>query len=81
MKDTYKSEFSEKQAWKMRDAWNVKNSLVRQLHEKRVRCIETEIIYESVTKAAEIIGCSRTNIYSCLHGRSKTAKKLHWEYV
>lgn len=81
MKDTYKSEFSEKQAWKMRDAWNVKNSLVRQLHEKRIRCIETGVVYDSVTKAAKVIGCGRTNIQSCLHGRSKTAKKLHWEYL
>lgn len=81
MKDNYKTPFSEKQARKMSEAWNVKNSLVRQLHEKSVRCIETGVIYDSVTKAARVIGCSRTNIYSCLHGRSKTAKKLHWEYV
>lgn len=81
MKDTYKSEFSEKQARKMSEAWNVKNSLVRQLHEKRVRCIETGVIYDSVTKAAEMVGCTRGNIYGHLHGRSKTAKKLHWEYV
>lgn len=81
MKDIYKSEFSEKQVRKMSEAWNSKNSLVRQLHEKRVRCIETGVIYDSVSKAAKSIGCSRTNVYSCLTGKSKTAKKLHWEYV
>lgn len=35
----------------------------------RVRCIETGIIYESVSHAASVIGCGRSAICNQLEGR------------
>lgn len=81
MKDVHKAPMYDKSAKKLSEAWNVKNSLLRQIHQKPIRCIETGVVYESVTSAAMAIGCGKNNLISCLKGRSKTARKLHWEYV
>lgn len=50
---------------------------------KKVRCIETGQIFDSVSDANEFLGKNRrnSNIVMCLKGKNKTAYKLHWEYV
>ena len=48
---------------------------------KQVRCIETNITYESLTAAFEATGINICNICGCASGKRKTAGKLHWEYV
>lgn len=50
---------------------------------KRVRCIETGIIYDSVREASRAVGLSSNGaqISKVCNGKAKTAKKLHWEFV
>ena len=47
---------------------------------KKVKCIETGIVYDSLKEAAEKTGNSSTNISAVLKGNQKTTKKTHWEY-
>ena len=48
---------------------------------KRVCCIETNIIYESVSEAARVINRKSPALSSCLNGKSKTCGGYHWEYI
>lgn len=48
---------------------------------KRVRCIETGIVYESVSEAAKAIGITQGALSNCLAGRTKTCGGYHWEYI
>ena len=54
---------------------------------KKVRCIETNIIYESINEAGRQTNNSPSNIKQCCDGIRKSAgkdnnhKKLHWEYA
>ena len=48
---------------------------------KRVRCIETGIIYESCHDVERKTGLSYKNISSCCNGKRKTVSGFHWEYV
>ena len=48
---------------------------------RKVRNIDTGIVYESITKATSELGLSRTAISNCLNGRAKTAGGYHWEFV
>ena len=48
---------------------------------KQVRCIETGIVYPSVTEAAAALDGHGANISACCRGKAKTYKNLHWEYV
>lgn len=48
---------------------------------RKVRCIETGEVYESVTCAGKEIGISYSNISSVCNGKAKTAGGYHWEYV
>ena len=48
---------------------------------KRIRCIETDTVYNSTKEAAEVLDIKAPNITACLKGRQKTSGKYHWEYV
>ena len=49
---------------------------------KKVRCLETNIIYNSATEAALAVGgANASNISKACTGRAKTAYKYHWEYI
>lgn len=47
---------------------------------KKVRCIETGEIFESVTTAAASIGQTRESVGMVCKGIHKTSGKLHWEF-
>ena len=50
-------------------------------HMKKVRCVETGIIYDSVKSATMACGKIKgTGISSCLRGSKLTAYGYHWEY-
>lgn len=53
----------------------------RQHRIKKVRCIETGVIYESISDAARQTGICRESIGKCCNGNQKTAGGYHWEYV
>lgn len=48
---------------------------------KKVICIETGKIYDSIRAAANVAGCSDANISDALHGRQNTAAGYHWVYA
>ena len=60
-----------------RTPWNKgKPSLKR----KKVICVETGVVYDSVTSAAEAVGSSSTTISAVCKGDLKTSKGYRWEY-
>ena len=48
---------------------------------KRVCCIETGIIYESLSEAARQTKIDKSSISKCCRGKRKTAGGFHWEFV
>ena len=48
---------------------------------KGVRCIESQIVFESLTEAGDSIGKPRCYISLVLTGKLKTAGGFHWEYA
>ena len=48
---------------------------------KKVRCVENNIIFNSVKEAAEWAGVTPSSITICLKGRIKTCAGKHWEYI
>ena len=48
---------------------------------KKVLCIETGVVYESVTEAAKLTNSHYTNIVSVCRGRLKKTNGYHWRYV
>ena len=48
---------------------------------KKVRCIETGVIYESLTEASRQTSIAVSSISECCNGKRKTAGGFHWEYI
>lgn len=49
-------------------------------HKKRVICVETGVVYNSLTEAAIDRNVFISNLCTCLSGRLKTTGGVHWEY-
>lgn len=47
----------------------------------KIRCVDTDIVYDSIGEAGRLSGVSRTGIINALKGRSKSAGGHKWEYV
>ena len=47
----------------------------------KIRCIETNIIYNSLREAERETGCAHNHISECVRGLTKTCGGFHWEYV
>lgn len=48
---------------------------------KKVLCVETKIVYNSLTEASECTSIKRQNIGKVCNGRLKTAGGYHWDFV
>jgi len=48
---------------------------------RKVRCIETGAVYESITQAEKDTGISHVSITRNAHGKQLTAGGLHWEFI
>lgn len=48
---------------------------------KKVRCVETGVVFDSVTEAAMFVDKNISNIIACCKGKQKTCGGYHWEYV
>ncbi len=48
---------------------------------RAVRCIDTNIVYETTREASEKTGVNFVSINQCCLGNYKTAGGLHWEYA
>ena len=46
-----------------------------------VRCIETGVVYQNQTEAANAYGISPKGIGFCLCGKQRSAGGVHWEYA
>ena len=46
-----------------------------------IRCIETGVVYPSMTKAAAEYGVCTAAISHALKGKQKTSAGMHWEYA
>ena len=47
---------------------------------KRVRCIELNIVFESVSAAEKYLNHIKSHICEVCNGKGKTALGYHWEY-
>lgn len=53
-----------------------------EVRKKKVRCIETNIIYESASEAArQVPKTSQSKICMVCRGQRKTCGGYHWEYI
>lgn len=50
-------------------------------HKKKVLCIETDMIFDSVSAAAKHIGVDKSRIAHCINGQGKTVKGFHFKQV
>lgn len=48
---------------------------------RKIICIETNTVFDSINQAALLTNISYGNITCCLKARSKTAGGYHWKYV
>lgn len=48
---------------------------------RKVRCIDTGVVYNSISEAARVNNCDRTGITDACRGKLKTSNGLRWEYV
>lgn len=48
---------------------------------KKVRCVETGTIFDSVSEAAAFVGKYISGVIACCKGKQKTCGGYHWEYV
>lgn len=48
---------------------------------KKIKCIETGIIYDSVKEGAKVINISNQTLSMHLHGKTKHCGGLHWVFV
>lgn len=48
---------------------------------KKVRCIELNLIFNSIKEAAEYFKTTTSNIRTALKDKNRTAREYHWEYV
>ena len=54
---------------------------VRKTCAKRIKCVETGQIFDTVMEACRALNLKDSNIIACLKGRRKTTGGYHWEYV
>ena len=47
--------------------------------QKKVICIETQEIFDSVTEAAKAVDVDKSSISRCIAGRQKTCAGYHWK--
>lgn len=48
---------------------------------RAIICIETGQMFDTISDAAEHLGCSIQNVSLCLRGKTKTAKGFSWKYA
>lgn len=54
---------------------------IGEAHRKRIMCVETGIIYESMSQAAVDKGCHASGITKACKGSEYTSGGYHWAYV
>ena len=65
---------------KKHSAENIRRSRESAVNKKPIQCLETGIIYESVSEASRQLRASRTTLIAALQQSNKTAGGYHWLY-
>lgn len=58
-----------------------RNERAAESHKKKVRCVELDMIFDSLLDAAAYVGASFQNISACLRGKQKKCAGYHWIYA
>ena len=58
-----------------------RNERMAKARSKKVKCLETGIVYESTHDVERKTGLAQSNIWACCKGKYKTCGGFHWEYV
>lgn len=66
---------------KMRETKTGKPRINKYACAKKVRCIELNRVFNSLTDAASYFQVTKSLISACIHGKVPTAKGYHWEYI
>ena len=61
--------------------YGTRNERASKKHSKKVLCVETNVIYESITEAQKQTGINHSNIVYCCKGKRKIAGGYRWRYV
>ena len=61
--------------------YGTRNAKISKALSKPVYCVELDQVFDSITKAAEAVGVQATSITLCCQGKTKTCKRMHWQYV
>lgn len=48
---------------------------------KKVMCVETGQVFDTIKEASELLGISYTNISDCCRDKQKTCGGYHWRYI
>lgn len=60
--------------------YGTRNDRMAKTQSRKVRCVETGIIYDSIKEAEEQLGLSHGKITMVCQGKRKTTGGYHWEY-
>lgn len=77
-RETRKKLSEKRLGYKLKKETKIKIGLA---NSKKVICLETNKIYNSIFEASKITNTCRSSIIQCCKRKRKTANKLHWEYV
>lgn len=61
--------------------WMTHKDNILKNHCKKIQCVETGQIFDSIAEAASSVNRAGTNISACLYGRQATCAGYHWKYV
>lgn len=78
--------------WVYKTEWDIMDDIQRQklfdimpydhsIRKKKVLCVETQEVYNSLKEAAEQYGTYSSGISKCCKGTQKTAGGVHWQYI
>lgn len=73
--------FSEESKKRLSEAHKGKMTGADHPRARRVLCVETNTIYQTIAQAARETGILNTAICACLKGKSKSSGGYQWEYV
>lgn len=57
-----------------------KKTQPKRSHKKKVICIETNVVYESIAEAMRSTGCDSRAIHQCCNNPNRTVKGYHFSY-
>lgn len=53
----------------------------KRIYKKKVKCVEENLIFESISKASKYLKINRTLIEQCCNNKRETAGGYHWEVM